>query len=303
MEIKENVPLHDKNWFGTGGAARFFAQPQTAQEFADALEFAYTNKLEHCILGHGANVLISDAGFDGLIIQPDISTISFNNSLVTAGSGVGVPELITSTLNHNLIGFEDFSGIPGTVGGAVFINLHYFERLIGNDLIWATIIEKSSRNILIVDQSWFNFGYNTTTLHAKEHYLIDATFKLKPATDLETSFARGRAFEIIRHRNSRYPKARTCGSFFRNFLPEELDKKNTIPAVGLYLEKIGAKNLRVRSAGVSPRHNNMIVTDTTNAQSRDIIELAIMMQRMVFEAFGLLPQTECQFIGFNEKPL
>lgn len=220
--IQTNVPLADKNWFGTGGSARFYCEPTTAQQFQEAIIYADTHKLEIFILGQGANILISDDGFDGLVIRPflmDITTISTHDgvALVKAGAGVTMPNLIDYCLNNTMIGLEEFSGIPGTVGGSVYINLHYFEFLLANFLVSAEILHKKNGSLETVDAAWFNFGYNDSELHKKDYFLVNATFKLKTATDEQTAFAKGRKTEIIRHRAHRYPQVRTCGSFFRNF--------------------------------------------------------------------------------------
>ena len=122
--IQTNVPLHDKNWFATGGPAAYFAQPGTDQEFQEALFFAQQNCLAIFVLGKGANILISDQGFEGLVIQPYLNAIEIiDGHLVKAGAGVSMHDLIEYCLANNLSGLEEFSGIPGTVGGSVYINL------------------------------------------------------------------------------------------------------------------------------------------------------------------------------------
>lgn len=308
MNIEKNVSLADKNWFKTGGQARFFCQPHDAQEFAQALAFAHEHKLSIFVLGQGANILISDDGFDGLVIAPKLAEINIDylKGLVTAGAGVGMPDLIKACLDKNLIGLEEFSGIPGTVGGSMYINIHYFEFLLSNFLACARVIDAQSGQVFEVDPAWFSFGYNTSTLQAGKFYLVDATFNLKPVSPLEAAFARGRSVEMIRHRAARYPTARTCGSFFRNFHADEIpflinDKK--IPFVAYYLDKIGIKGaLRIGNAVVSHQHANMIVT-LEGATSSDVIELVREMQRRVYEQFGIVPQPECQLIGFAQYPL
>lgn len=308
--IQTNVPLADKNWFGTGGPARFYCEPTTAQQFQEAIVYAATHNLEIFILGQGANILISDEGFDGLVIRPfltNIETIAMNDvALVKAGAGVTMPNLIDYCLANNLIGLEEFSGIPGTVGGSVYINLHYFEFLLANFLVSAEIIHKTTGALEAVDAQWFNFKYNDSQLHKKDYFLISATFTLKTASDEETAFAQGRKTEIIRHRAHRYPQVRTCGSFFRNFLANEVTleiENKKIIFVAYYLDKIGVKgSLRSGNAIVSRQHANMIV-NTGNATSNDIITLAHEMQKLVLDAFNIVPQPECQLIGFKKYPL
>jgi len=309
--IQTNVPLADKNWFKTGGAARFYCEPTNTQQFQEAIIYATTHDLDIFLLGQGANILISDDGFDGLVIRPiltEITTIAISNNetLVKADAGVTMPNLIDYCLNNNLIGLEEFSGIPGTVGGSVYINLHYFNFLLANFLVSAEVINKKDGILHTVDAQWFNFGYNDSLLHKKDYFLVNATFKLKQASAQETAFAQGRKTEIIRHRAHRYPQVRTCGSFFRNFLPNEvtleIDNKKII-FVAYYLDKIGIKGtLRCGDAIVSPQHANMIV-NLAHATSTDIITLAAQMQRLVLDTFNIVPQPECQLIGFKKYPL
>lgn len=305
--IESHVQLANKNWFRTGGLARFFAQPQTSQEFQEALAFAHQETLAIFVLGEGANVLISDHGFDGLVIRPQLYTIEhIAPDLIQVGAGVSINALIEHCLDNNLLGLEEFSGIPGTIGGAVYINLHYFSFLIEQFLIQAEVIHKQTGQLITVDKSWFNFGYNQSTLHKEDHYLLSAMFRVTPSSDVQIAYARGRRAEIIRHRFARYPTANTCGSFFRNFYHHEVsltyDNKKAI-WVAYYLDKVGVKGyLRVGGALVSPQHANMIV-NVDNATSNDIIQLARHMQERVYEQFAIMPQPECRLVGFESYPL
>lgn len=309
--IQSGVPLNDKNWFRTGGKARFFAQPHSIETFCEALQFSNTHDLPLFLLGNGANVLISDTGFDGIVIQPQLKDIALikadnNTVLVTAGSGVLISDLIHFCLNNQILGLEEFSGIPGTVGGSVYINLHYFQFLLSQFLASASVINRKTGVIETVDTSWFDFGYNTSRLQSNTHYLLNATFKLRYATVIETAHAQGRSIEIIRHRKNRYPNSNTCGSFFRNFLEHEItliinDKKMTF--VAYYLDKIGIKGaLSVGDAIVSYQHANMII-NRGNATSNDIITVARSMQEQVVQHYGIIPRTECILVGFESYPL
>lgn len=346
--INTNVSLKDKNWFATGGAARYFSQPTTAQEFQESIVFAEQRKVPIFVLGQGANILISDEGFDGLVIRPQLKGIEIiredastgsartditpfasieapkepsgevsirasrsidpNDSMifVTAGAGVTMHDLILFCLDNNILGLEEFSGIPGTVGGSVYINLHYFQFLLAQFITKATIINRTTGEIQIVEPSWFQFGYDHSKLHEETHYLVNATFILKKASDIEIAFARGRRIEIIRHRESRYPKKNTCGSFFRNFHDHEvtlMSNGKKMIYVAYYLDKIGVKGqLQKGDAIVSYQHANMLVNQG-NATSADIILLARTMQEKVQKEYGILPQPECRLIGFKEYPL
>lgn len=314
--IKTNVTLCDKNWFRTGGLARFYAEPTSLDEFKQALAFAKNQQLEIFILGAGANVLISDDGFDGLVICPKLTSVTFNKlnnqeldnqeCLVTAGAGTHFSDLINICFKNNVLGLEEFSGIPGTIGGAVFINLHFFKFLLSQFLVSATVISAENQESFSVDQNWFNFGYNQSALQERKFYLVDATFKLKTANDLEVAYAQGRSHEMIRYRAWRYPSQNTCGSFFRNFYEHEVNlevNSKKMIFVAYYLDKLGFKGtLQSGQAVVSHQHANMLVTQP-GATSSDLISLARTMQAQVLQEFGILPQPECLLIGFKKYPL
>lgn len=306
LTIQHNIPLHDKNWFQTGGPARYYCEPTNVQSFQEGLSWAHQQKCEHFILGQGANILISDDGFDGLVIRPHLKEINIHGTLVTAQAGVIMDDLIETTLKHNLTGLEVFTAIPGTIGGATFINLHYFEAFLSDFLVKATVVNKVTGAVKEVNKQWFNFGYDQSELMKHDYYLVDATFQLTQSSEAETSFARGRRFEIKRHRVSRYPHVRTCGSFFRNFHPEEVTLEKAgkkVIWVAYYLDKLGIKGeLAVGNAAVSYQHANMIIGNKQTT-SHEIVELTRLMQEKVRDAFGIVPQPECLFVGFKEYPL
>lgn len=309
--IEQNVPLANKNWFGTGGSAAYFSQPQNAEQMRQAIKYARDKKIPIFMLGQGANILISDNGFDGMVIRPQSIPISAQpydsqHSLVTAGAGTTIDTLIEWALDNNLLGLEEFSGIPGTVGGSVYINLHYYQFLLGQFLVHAQVIDRKTGEIYNVDNNWFNFGYDKSTLQSENHYLISATFKLRNASATDIAYAQGRRVEIIRHRKARYPYFNTCGSFFKNFAPEEVSLESNgkkLIWVAYYLDKLGIKGeLCVGDAIVSHQHANMLV-NRGNATSTDLIQLARTMQKMVYEQFGIIPQPECRLLGFTPWPL
>jgi len=333
--IQFNIPLKDKNWFHTGGFARFYCEPRNVEEFQAALHFAQKENLDIFVLGQGANILISDDGFHGLVIRPQLLSIEVSPSVrpamsvealaksegfaqqnvskgtdsivfIKAGAGVTMDALIQYCLSNFILGLEEFSGIPGTVGGSVFINLHYFEFLLAQFVVCAEIINKKTGEVKVVTQDWFSFGYDQSELHEQDFYLVNATFKLNRCTELEAAYAQGRRIEIIRHRVKRYPSINTCGSFFRNFHDHEVTLvSNGIKMiyVAYYLDKIGVKGeLTIGDATVSYQHANMIV-NRGNATSGDIINLVRTMQQLVYENFGIIPQPECQLVGFKEWPL
>lgn len=311
LMFEQHVPLHDRCWFRTGGAAAYFCAPRTNNELREALAFARVNNMPVTVLGEGANVLISDAGIAGLVVRPMLTACSVRTGgngemLLTAGAGAALGDLIEFALQHHALGLEEFSGVPGTVGGSVYINAHYFEFLLSQFLVEARVMNCADGVISTVPAAWFQFGYDTSRLHDHQHILVDATFALRAGSAEETAFARGRRAEIIRHRMRRYPASHTCGSFFQNFAPHEVSLQvdgRPMTSVAYYLDRLGIKGtLAVGGAVVSAKHANMIVNRGT-ATSADIAALARRMQELVRDAFGLVPRPECQLLGFAEHPL
>ncbi|MCK4499271.1 FAD-binding protein [Candidatus Babeliales bacterium] len=310
--IEQDIPLHDKNWFKTGGNARFFSQPTSTKDFQVSLQFAQNNSLPTFVFGSGANLLVSDSGFNGIAVHPNMQNVHFvavsdKKWLVTVETGVLIDDLIVQCLERGLVGLEPFSGIPGTIGGAVFINLHYFSARIGQSFVQGQVINRTTGDIHTLDRDAFKFGYNDSILHNKNYYLLNATFEVQKVSELEIAYTRGRRDEIIRQRNSRYPRERTCGSFFRNFHKHELEmgnEKAIHPYIAYYLDKSGVKgSLRSGGAVVSHKHANMLITDRDDATSNNIVSLARKMQEIILKEFGLVPQLECQLLGFETYPL
>lgn len=304
--IKEYISLKDKSWFNTGGLARFWAEPVTQEQFANILKWANNNSLNTIIIGEGANILVTDNTIDSLVIKPKLKNIyDLGNNIIEAEAGVVFGDLINWCLNNKYLGLEEFSGIPGSVGGSVYINIHYFEFLLSNYLVGADLINKTTGEIISVDNNWFNFGYNKSKLQEKLYYLVRARFRVNIGSDLEVAYSKGRSYEIIRYRKTRYPNKNTCGSFFRNFYPEEVTLESAgkkMIYIAYYLDKLGIKGeLSVGGALVSHQHANMII-NYNNSSSQDIINLVKKMQELVYNKYSLVPQPECQLIGFSEYP-
>ena len=309
MDFQQNIFLNDFSWFGTGGPAKLFCEPKNDDEFCKAIKFANTQNLDIFVLGEGANVLISDDGFDGLVIKPCNSKIEILKSsekyaVIRAGAGTSFSKTIDFAIENKLTGLEQFSGIPGTVGGAVFINIHYFDFLLSQFVEKARIINRKTLEIIKVNAQWFEFGYDRSKLQEKTFYLLDADFKVLKNNSVEVEKAIKKRKEMILYRETRYPTEKTCGSFFQNFSVEEVPlQKNgkKIIHVAFYLDKLKGK-LSVGEAIVSTKHANMI-ENKRKATSADIVKLARKMQEYVNVNFGIIPKPECQLVGFKNNPL
>lgn len=297
--------MSEFNWFGTGGDAKLFCVPESHSEFREAVEFANQNNLDIFVLGEGANILISDEGFDGLVIKPEFNKIELiGREFVRADAGVSFDKLIEFSLGSKLTGLEELSGIPGTVGGAAYINIHFFDLLLSDFLFKAKVLKRKTAEIIDVDNSWFEFGYDKSKLQQKEFYLLNADFKVIESDEGGLRKAVERRNEIIKYRKEKYPSENTCGSFFRNLEPDEApENKNgeKIIHAAYFLDNLKGK-LSVGGAEVSSKHANMI-ENNKQAKSADIFNLAVKMKAFAREKFGVNLTPECQFLGFREENL
>lgn len=313
--VGEQVDLKQYNWFGLGGLARYFSEPKTLGELTEVISWSKNQSLVIRLLGQGANVLISDSGFNGLIIKLALFEMAHEDYddefvLLSASAGCSLESVISYMFDRaKCVGLEEFSGIPSSIGGALFINLHYFEFLISMFVLRATVYDIKNAEMKTVDREWFKFGYDDSIMKRDRNFiLINATFKLKKADPVAVAFAQGRNVEIIRHRRSRYPSEKTCGCFFKNFSSEDQNvllngEGKKILAAGYYIDQLGLKGTLSRGHSfISPKHANMITHDGEGTAT-EIIEIARTVQKEVFKAFRLYLEPECELIGFDNYPL
>jgi len=321
--VEKRVKISDFSWFKTGGIASFFSYIQTVEEANEILVFAKNNSMPITIIGGGANILISDEGIDGMVIilrnafirQRNIIDKEFSDNFVETdnekknffeiGAGMAIDDAILGVLAMDSIGLEEFSGIPGTIGGAVYMNIHYFNFLFSDYVVGGYVIDILDGSFSYKSKEWFNFGYDYSTLHEKKYILWSVVVALKRGSLEDVWYARGRAVEIKRHRAARYPRERTCGCFFKNVSEknEKCSMKNgkKILAAGFYLERIGAKEFDNGGAFISEKHANMIVT-RPGGKSNDILDLAKRSFDAVYAKYGIFLDVECELLGFSQLP-
>jgi UDP-N-acetylmuramate dehydrogenase len=303
MNILENIPLKPYTNFRIGGPARFFCETKNTREIIESLKFAKERNMLTFILGLGANILVSDDGFPGLVIRQQNKKIRIEagsrGGIITAKAGATIDKLIATALKGSLVGIEDFSEIPSTVGGALYINIHYFDAFIGPFVKSALVLNKNTLKVEEVDQSWFRFDYDNSKLKTdKDYILLEASFKLKQVDDYKKCEAIGKAKEIVRTRRRRYPSEPSVGSIFQN-LSEEERRRYNLPtrSVAYLIDACGLKGKRIGDAMLSYQHANMIV-NVGNARAADVLELAGIIKKSVREKFKIGLKFEMELVGF-----
>jgi len=294
--LEEDVPLAPFTTFRIGGPADLLFRARTADELASALQCARDAGVPHFLLGRGANILVGDRGFRGLVIRSEVGGVDFPDDVrVRAGAGVETfPHLIDATVERGLGGLHHFVGIPSTVGGALWQNLHFLspaperERTVFIEEVLESaeiLTEEGERRT--VDVGYFAFGYDESILHHRADVVLSATFLLEPTPveDLRRVIRENLAWRDDRHPDLwLYPSA---GSVFQ--------KIDGIGA-GRLIDEVGLKG-RVRGgAGIFHKHANIVV-NLGGATAADVRFLMALAQETVARETGYQLVPEIGLIG------
>lgn len=287
MKILENVPLAGYTTLGVGGPAKYLVEANTRDEILEIRNWAEEKKIEWMVIAGGSNLLVSDAGYEGLVIVNR-----------TPGSGMILNDLVDKMNDQGLAGMECLAGIAGTVGGAVYGNAGAYGQTISDHLVGVTTLSG------YWPKEKCGFGYRESVFKKNKEIILDVEFDLPKG---ERQALAAKSNEIRELRKKKYPPEMKCpGSFFMNLwfdkLPEEVQKqipeekiKGGKVAAGYLLEQIGAKGRKLGGAAVSDYHGNLIY-NTGSATASDVWELAKQLQMEVKEGFGVTLVPEVQYI-------
>ncbi len=295
--VRHGVALAPYTTFKIGGPADVFFEAHSADELAAAVGAARETDVPFFLLGLGANILIGDGGFRGVVVRNRAAHISVDaeTGRVEAESGAVVwPDLIEATLAAGLSGLEHYAGIPSTVGGALWQNLHFLsppperERtMFVEEVVESADLLGADGERRTVGHAWFDFGYDYSTLHVTDDLVLSATFRLAPADP-------ARLREIVEAnlewRGARHPPLDTqpsAGSIF---------KKIDGVGAGRLADWCGLKGTRIGGAMVTERHANILI-NTGGATARDVRHLIAYVQETVEREQGYRLSTEVGMVG------
>jgi UDP-N-acetylmuramate dehydrogenase len=291
-KLEFNKRLAPFTSFKTGGSARYFISTQTVDDVAQAVKAAKKLNLPYFFLGGGSNLLVSDQGYDGLIIRIDVRGLKLIGKVeIECGAGEELAALVDFAAENSLSNLEFASGIWGTVGGAVYGNAGAFGGDIGSVVTEVTLIDNEGE-VKTVGPEYCRFGYRDSYLKTSGEAIVKARFKLKKG---DAGQIRQRIDEILALRRDKHPvDGRSAGCFFKN-IPDPSQPHGKVPA-GRLLEEVGAKRMAVGGARVFEKHANIIV-NTGSAMSDDIRKLADLLKKKVYEKFGVKLQEEITQLG------
>ena len=274
--VEQDVRLAPLTTFRIGGPADYLVRPRTPAELVETISLARRRGLPHFLLGRGANILVGDRGFRGLVIRCEVGGIDFLDDVrVKAGAGVETfPDLIDETVARGLGGLHHFVGIPSTVGGALWQNLHFLAPAPGRErtvfieeILESAEILTEEGELRTVGVDYFEFGYDESILHERDDIVLSATFRLVPAP---VSELRRVMRENLEWRDERHPDLwlyPCAGSIFQ--------KLDGIGA-GRLIDECGLKGHVLGGAGIFHKHANIVVNfgGATAAEVRSLIDLA-----------------------------
>ena len=293
--IQRSIQLAPYTTFHIGGPAAYFIQPESMQQFRSALEWALEREKPYFVLGGGANILVHDNGFEGLVIHTEkLDHFSVDKLRIHAECGLSVDRLVDTAAERGLSGLEFAAGLPGSVGGALFMNARAYEGEFSNIVssVQALKIRGKTVHPVMLKARDLHFSYKQSIFQGREYYVYSVELLLvqKKKQKIRT------ACEQIRQRRRDsgqfvFPNA---GCIFKN-------SYDVGKPTGQIIDELGLKGTRIGDAEVYPAHGNFIV-NRGNATAKDVYKLILLMESRLEKQLGVRIEREISLLGPWEKP-
>ena len=299
MEILENILLAPYTGFKIGGPAKFFCIVKTKDDCIDALEYARNSSLKVFILGSGTNLLVSDSGFDGLVIRNSLKEIFFDNGLITAGAGLTLAEIFVFATQNSRIGFERMATVPGTLGGALYNNAHYLDDLISNYIVSVDVYDSTSPSkIKTLSMDQLDFKYDSSKIKTDSLVVLSALIKL-PEGDVDAS--KKYYLELLKKRGDTQPYGTmNAGCMFQNVSKEGNELLVAAPgnhgvSAGWLIDQAGLKGKAVGNIEVSTKHGNFFI-NRGKGTAADVEKLIELCKESVYNKFKVDLELEIKIL-------
>lgn len=294
IDIIENAPMSQYTSFKAGGAAAALTEVKNVEELKAMLEILTERAIPHMILGNGSNTLFKDSGYEGVVIRlrPDcFSDVSFQEDskgercLVKAGSAILLSTLAKALLEESLTGFEFAAGIPGSFGGALFMNAGAYGGEMKQIVKSVRGVAPNGKSERIFSAEEMDFGYRHSVFQENGYIAVEAVLELRKGD--KASIA-AEMKELAYRRNSKQPlRYPSAGSTFKR--PEG-------HFAGKLIEEAGLKGASIGGAQVSDLHSGFII-NRDNATATDILKLITLVQNRVYDETGIMLEPEVRIIG------
>ena len=285
-QILEAEPMSRHTTFRIGGPAKLFLTPGSKEEIKKILKVCKEEELPYFILGNGSNLLVSDKGYDGVVIQlyRSFGKVEVDGTTIYAQAGALLSGIASEAKKASLTGFEFAGGIPGTLGGAVVMNAGAYGGEMKDVLKEVTVLTPDG-DILTLTKEELHMGYRTSVVKEAGYIVLEAVLSLESG---EQEQIRSRMQELAGMRSSKQPlQYPSAGSTFKR--PEGY-------FAGKLIMDSGLRGYQVGGAQVSEKHCGFVI-NTGNATAKDVRTLMCDVQRIVEEKYGVRLEPEVKFLG------
>lgn len=284
MNIQEDHPLSNYGTYQIGGLADFFVEAKSVEEIQEALAWALEGDLPYFIFSGGSNLLFDDAGFRGLVIRVRCMELEVEGNMIHADAGVMAAVLVKAALDNGLTGIEEWNGLPGTVGGAIYGNAGCFGVETAEVLKEADVY-LPGEGVKTLPVDWFEYDYRTSKLkNVPGAVVLRGHFRLKKGDPEEIG---EKMKEIARLRIQKQPPGLSTGSYFKNPVGEK--------SAGWLIDQCGLKGEKLGGAMISEHHANFFV-NAGGAIAQDVLDLEELVRSKVKEKFGIVLEREVIFV-------
>ncbi len=276
--IKTNEPMKNHTSFKIGGPAEIYIKITSIEELQKVLEFAKKGNVKITILGNGSNVLVSDKGINGIVIKTNLKEINIENKdsenvEVTVNDAVPIGFLAQKFLKEEITGFEELSGIPGTIGGAILMNAGAHGKEIKDIVTEVTAMDYNGKIFNFTNEE-AEFTYRHSKFSNGEYIILQAKMLLQKGSKEEI---KAKMDEYAQYRKEKQPiEYPSAGSTF---------KRGTDFITAKLIDEAGLKGYSIGGAKVSEKHAGFII-NTGDATAKDVLDLARYVTDKVYEKFG-----------------
>ena len=291
INFAKKINLSNYTTVKVGGFAEYFARPNNTDEFINLINWSHFNNQKCRIIGAGSNLLINNIFLKGLTIcTKKMRSIKIDSltGIVEAEAGVMLPTMSYMLAKNGLNGGEWTVGIPGTVGGAIFMNAGSGKLSLANNLLSVQVIDKKTLEISEIQKKDINFQYRFSPFQHNNFLIISAKLQFKPKGNIKQLLETTKK-NLKRKTETQPYDMPSFGSVFKN---------PTNNYAGKLVEELGLKGLKVGDAEISTMHGNFIINNSS-ASSKDILSLIRVIQQEVLQKKGIFLQPEVRMIGFD----
>lgn len=284
--VYKNEPMRKHTTFRIGGPADFYLCPHSAKEIQKTVAICREEELPYFILGNGSNLLVSDQGYRGVVIQlwKNVSDILVEGCRIRAKAGASLAKIAGEALEEGLTGMEFAAGIPGTLGGAVVMNAGAYGGEM-KDILQEALVMDEQGEIFTLKKEELHLGYRTSIIKEKGYIVLAAALELKPGDRKEI---KEKMDELKQRRVEKQPlDMPSAGSTFKR--PEGY-------FAGKLIMDAGLRGFSVGGAQISEKHCGFVV-NTGKATANDVLTLIREVQKRVRDKFGVELETEVKFLG------